>query len=256
MMPELDPTLRPRQDHDATELSRRSVGLSPIGQPSFVGRVVSDPGQPTAPGYYYLVDYVAVLGSEAEGGIPTLTADPTRTALVCVLGTKAPAAGDDLICRFIENRWVAERYGASPPPPPPPPRPLIPGCSCASIPATLQMSSSGPCVPSDFQACTIQWGPTPPEFASLNLGANCFLSTQVFSDPFSGGTFRYNFSCDTVYFRLSRVYEPTPFGLAYRDSAIYTWQMGTPGNSCVPFLLSSGNIYPGGDNQCVVTISE
>ena len=118
------------------------------------------------------------------------------------------------------------------------------------------MSSAGPCVPSDFQVCTLQWGPTPAEFASLSLGANCFLSTQVFNDPFTGGTFRYNLSCDTVFFLLSRVYEPTSFGPAYHDSAIYTWRIGDPGNSCSPFLLSSGNIYPGGDNRCVVTISE
>ena len=63
-------------------------------------------------------------------------------------------------------------------------------------------------------------------------------------------------SCDTVFFRLSRVYEPTDFGPAYHDSAIYNWQIGASGNSCSPFLLSIGNIYPGGDNRCVVTISE
>ena len=195
-MRDLDPTLRRRQVRDASEVARRPIGLSPAGQPSFVGRIVADARQPTAPGYYYLVNPVAVRGAEAEGGAPLLVADTTTSALVCVIGTKAPSSGDDLICRFIENRWVAERYGATSPPPPPPPPPTIPGCTCTSIPATLQMSSAGPCVPSDFQACTLQWGPTPAEFAALSLGASCFLSTQVFSDPFTGGTFRYNLSCD------------------------------------------------------------
>lgn len=255
MMHDLASVIRPRRDRDAIGIARRSIGLSPAGQPSFVGRIVADAMQPTSTDRYYLVNPVSVLGAEAEGGTPTLVADATKSALVCVIGTKAPSAGDDLICRFVENRWVAERYGASPPPPPPPP-PTIPGCSCATIPTTLQMSSSGPCVPSDFQACTLEWGPTPAEFASINLGANCFLSTQVFSDPFTGGTFRYNLSCDTVFFRLSRVYEPSPDGPAFRDSATYTWQMGANGNSCSPFLLASGTIYPGGDTQCVVTISE
>jgi hypothetical protein len=256
-MHDLNPTLRPRQARDVSEVARRPIGTSPAGQPSFVGRIVADVHQPTAPGYYYLINPVSVVGVEAEGGSPTLLPDATTTALVCVIGTRAPSAGDDLICRFVENRWVAERYGATPPSPPPPPPPVtIPGCNCTAIPTTLHMSSSGPCVPSDFQTCTIQWGPTPAEFSSLGLGANCFLSTLVFNDPIAGGTFRYNLSCDTVFLRLSRVYEATDFGPAFHDSTIYTWQIGAPGNSCSPFLLSSGTIYPGGDNRCVVMMSE
>jgi hypothetical protein len=256
MMRDLESALRGRQERDSVEVSRRAVGLSPAGQPSFVGRVVADAKQPTAPGYYYLVNPVAVLGAESEGGSPTLVADATITALVCVIGTKAPPSGDDLICRFVENRWVAERYGASSPPPPPPPPVTITGCTCTAIPTTLQMSSSGPCVASAFQACTLQWGPIPSEFSSLGLGANCFLSTEVFDDPFTGGTFRYNLNCSSVFFRISRVYEPTDSSPAYHDSTIYTWQIGATGNSCSPFLLASGTIYPGGNSLCVVTISE
>ena len=254
-MRDLDPTLRPRQARDASEVARRPIGTSPTGQPSFVGRVVADAHQPTAPGYYYLINPVSVVGAEAEGGSPTLLPDATTTALVCVIGTRAPSAGDDLICRFVENRWVAERYGATPPPPPPPPV-TIPGCNCTAIPTTLHLSSSGPCVPSDFQACTITWMATPPEFSGLLLGDYCFLSTDIFDDPFTGGTFRYALSCDTIFFRLSRIYEPTDFGPAFHDSPIYTWQISSSSNSCSPFLLSSGTIYPGGDNRCVVTISE
>ena len=258
-MRDLDLNFGPRQARDATEIARRPIGLSPGGQPSFVGRVVADAKQPTAPGYYYLVNPVAVLGAETEGATASLVADTTRTALVCVIGTKAPSAGDDLVCRFVENRWVAERYGAaSPPPPPPPPPPpaSIPGCTCSAIPAVITMSSSGPCVPSDFQACTIEWQATPSDFSGLALGAYCFLSTETFDDPYTGGTFQYNLSCDTIYFRLSRVYHSTSYGPAYQDAATYTWRIGDPGNSCSPFLLSGGTIYPGGDSMCIVTISE
>ena len=46
------------------------------------------------------------------------------------------------------------------------------------------MSNSGPCVPSDFEPCTIAWGPTPAYFSGLALGSYCFLSTEVFDDPF------------------------------------------------------------------------
>jgi hypothetical protein len=118
------------------------------------------------------------------------------------------------------------------------------------------MSNSGPCVPSDFETCTIAWGPTPSYFSGLALGSYCLLSTTVFDDPFTGGTFQYNLSCDTIFFRLSRVYLPTSFGPAFQDAATYTWRIGDPGNSCSPFLLSGGTIYPGGDNECIVTISE
>jgi hypothetical protein len=258
-MRDLEPILRLRLrlDRDAAALARRTVGLAPSGQPAFVGRVVSDAKQPTVTGAYYLVNPVSVLGAEAEGVPAALVADATRTALLCVIGTQSPSPGDDLICRFVGNRWVAERYGAtSPPPPPPPPPATIPGCSCAAIPTTLTMSSSGPCVVGDFQPCTIAWQPTPPEFSGLGLGANCFLSTATFVDPFSGGTFRYHLGCGGAYLSLNRVYEPSPDGTAYSDSTIYTWMIGASGNSCSPFLLSNGTIYPGGNNQCHVTISE
>ena len=258
-MRDLEYTLRPRQDRDGAEIARRAVGLAPAGQLSFVGRVDDDAKQPTAPGYYYLVNPVSVLGPEVEGATANLVADMTRTVIVCVIGTKGPSAGDDLVCKFVENRWVAERYGATSPPPPPPP-PTIPGCTCSVIPGTLTMSSSGPCVPSDFQACTIVWQPTPSWASGLALGSNCFLSTARLLDPFTGGYFYYNLNCDTIYFRLSRVYDGTTnygfTGTPYQDATIYTWQIGEPGNSCSPFLLSVGTIYPGGNDACVVTISE
>ncbi len=260
-MRDLEYSLRPRQDRDAAEIVRRAVGLGPAGQPAFVGRIVADVKQPTAPGYYYLVNPVAVLGLEVEGMTATLVADATRTALVCVIGTKGPSAGDDLVCRFVENRWVAERDCAAPPPPPPPPPPAnIPGCTCSAAPATLTLSGSGPCVPSDFQACTIAWQATPSWASGLALGSSCFLSTARFLDPFTGGYFYYNLNCSAIYFHLSRVYDGTTdygfTGTPYQDATIYTWRIGDPGNSCSPFLLSSGTIYPGGNIACVVTISE
>jgi hypothetical protein len=122
------------------------------------------------------------------------------------------------------------------------------------------MSSSGPCVPSDFQPCTIAWQATPAWASGLALGSDCFLSTARLLDPFTGGYFYYNLTCDTIYFRLSRVYDGTTnygfTGTPYQDATIYTWRIGDPGNSCSPFLLSGGTIYPGGNNACVVTISE
>jgi hypothetical protein len=254
-MRDLYAPLRPRFDRDALELSRRPVGLGPEGQPAFVGRISEDSNQPTTTGRYYLVNPVSVLGEEAEGTTANLIVDPTTTALVCVLGTQAPSTGDNLICRFVENRWVAERDGHAGGPPPPP-FATIPTCYCDAIPVTLTMSSSGPCVSGDFQDCTLQWVPTPSQFNTLSLGVNCFLSTQDFTDPISGLQFRYTMGCSNNLLSISRVYEPTSSSEAYHDSTLYSWAVGASGNSCSPFLLSNGTIYPGGNPNCLVVISQ
>ena len=259
-MRDLEYTLRPRQDRDGAEIARRAVGLAPAGQLSFVGRVDDDAKQPTAPGYYYLVNPVSVLGPEVEGRDrePRRGHDEDGDRLCDrdegTFGWRRPR----LQVRRESLGRRARRRATSPPPPPPPP--TIPGCTCSVIPGTLTMSSSGPCVPSDFQACTIVWQPTPSWASGLALGSNCFLSTARLLDPFTGGYFYYNLNCDTIYFRLSRVYDGTTnygfTGTPYQDATIYTWQIGEPGNSCSPFLLSVGTIYPGGNDACVVTISE
>jgi hypothetical protein len=158
----------------------------------------------------------------------------------------------------IQNRQGCSTCGGVSPPPPPPPV-TIPGCSCNPIANPLNMTSSGPCYPGDFQACTLHYGPTPSQFSSLGLGANCFLSTADFQDstqnpPF--GLFRYTFGCTANFFSLSRVYEPTMFTQAYHDTTIYTWAIGLTGNQCSPFLLSNGTIYPGGSPNCLVVIAE
>jgi hypothetical protein len=251
--------LRLRFERDASEVVSRFIGLGPAGPPAFVGQIVADSKQPTVCGYYFRVNPVSIIGIEAEGKPATLVVDASTSVFVCVLGTQSPSPGDNLVCRFVENRWVGERYGHLAPPPPPPPYVTIPGCSCSQVPVTLQMSSSGPCYSGDFQACTLEWGPTPPQFLALGLGTNCFLSTQDFQDPTQTppfGLFRYTFGCTANFFSLSRVYEPNIYGSAYHDAISYTWAIGVTGNSCSPFLLSNGTIYVGGNPSCLVVISE
>ena len=250
-MRDLYSQIRLSQARDAIDGASRPTGRGPGQFPSFVGRVVANPRLPSGLNQYYSVNPVAILGVEGEGNAASLVPDTTTTVLVCVLGTATPAIGDDLVCRFSGSRWVAEHFGgrsggggAS-----------IPGCACVSIPATLHMNASGPC-DGVFQPCVLQYGPTPGDLSNINLGANCFLSTGTFVDDFSGLTYRYNFECDTIFFRLSRVYLPGASGGAFHDSSIYSWSIGQPGNSCSPFLLSSGYIYPGGNINCIVTVSE
>ncbi len=249
----LDPylPLRVRLDRDAREVARRPAGLVPSGQPSFVGRVVAAPRLPTSTGLYYSVNPVAVLGPEVEGGAAALVADPTTTVLVCVLGAQAPQLGDDLVCRFVESRWVASRGrraggggGGS-----------IPGCACTSIPQALQLSASAECRGA-FLSCALRYGPTPPELSGLDLGASCYLSTRAFLDPYTHTEFRYTIGCTRVFFRLSRVFLTSDAGGPYHESAIYSWTVGVPGNTCTPFLLSNGQINSGGIPSCTVTISE
>jgi hypothetical protein len=252
-MHDLFSPLRTRLDRDGSELSRRPVGPRPGGQPAFVGQVVANPQLPTATNAYYSVNPVSILGIEGEGNAPVLLVDTATTVLVCVLGTKAPSLGDNLICRYEGNRWVAERYGSIDPGSG---GASIPGCACTTIPQTLHMSTSGPCDSGTFQPCVLQYGPTPSEFSGLGLGANCFLSTQSFTDPYTGTLFRYSLACNTVFFQLSRIYLATGSGGAYHDSTIYSWSIGLGGNTCTPFLLSNGYIFSGGNPNCLVTISQ
>ncbi len=251
-MRDLFSPIRYRQGRDAADATRPATGRGPGQFPSFVGRVTANPVLPVGTNRYYSVHPVAVFGVEGEGNLATLMPDTSTTVLVCVIGPKAPAVNDDLVCRFVGNRWVAERFGAkgngdggA----------TIRGCACVTIPTVLHMSVSGPCE-GVFQPCVIQYGPTPANLSGLNLGANCFLSTTTFVDDFSGIGYRYNLQCDTIFFRLSRVYLPSAYGGAFHDSSIYSWSIGQPGNTCHPFLLSTGYIYPGGNTNCIVTISE
>jgi hypothetical protein len=130
----------------------------------------------------------------------------------------------------------------------------MPGCACSSAPATLYMTSVGPCA-GVFNDCTLVYGPTPTSLSGIGLGANCFLSTATFVDALSGLSYRYYLNCDTIFFRISRVYLPTSGSGPFHDSSIYSWSIGQPGNTCSPFALASGFIYPGGNTTCVVSIN-
>ena len=102
----------------------------------------------------------------------------------------------------------------------------ISGCACTAIPTTLHLSSSGPCGAGVFPSCTFVYGPTPAEFSGQDLGSNCFLSAETFIDSYSGASYRFHLGCDTIYFRLSRVYEPSDSGDAFHDATIYAWSIG------------------------------
>lgn len=133
----------------------------------------------------------------------------------------------------------------------------LPGCICVSPPATLYMTvTGGSCNNGLLNDCTIQYGPTPSSLSGLRLGVNCYLSTTTFTDSQTGDSYYYYLGCFGAVMRISRVFPTSVFGSPFLDSVIYYWSVGLSGNTCVPFLLSNGQIYSGGDPACSVTISE
>jgi hypothetical protein len=236
----------------ADQLVRRSLSTSPPQPPCFVGRVYAIQSVPSTADAYFAVHPVSVLGTEAEGNPGALVVNSSATAFVYVIGPSAPKVGDDLVCRFIGNRWVADKSAGSS-------RVTIaiPGCMCASTPTVLHMVSSKPSSNDGmFQSCTIAYGPTPAELSDLAIGDYSFLSVESFQDQETGDYFRYLFNCGANLYGITRVYADSILGSPFKDVLRYTWLINYPGNTCIPFLLSAGNVYPGGDATCIVTISE
>lgn len=250
MMPNLDRTLLPKFQH-IYESSRRELPPGLLSEyPSLVGRVFGNPAVPTNTNVFVTINPVDVLGADTEGAVGTLTVDGTRSLLVFLVGSKPVTAGDFVICRFLGNRWVAERLGKS----------IsgisLAGCPCTSVPTTLTMTSSKPTSNNHiFQNATFVYAPPPSSLATLNLGANCFLSTQQFKDYSTNDQFWYYFGCFQGFYIITRVYAVSTYASPYRDQIRYRWLAGTSGNTCSPFLLSKGTIFSGGDATCVVTIS-
>lgn len=226
--------------------------LSGGGIPAFVGQVTSS-GSMIKVGSFLLVQPNFVLGPEVEGGSGVFSPFGSSTIPVYLVGPGKPSTGDYLVCRFVDNRWVAERtlastgtgkVGS------------LPFCFCDPIAATLTMTSADQsCNYRMFQSCTLLFGPTPAGFAPLNLGAHTFLSTQGFPDPLANGAmFNYYLTCQYNQFNLTRIYLESPFGSPFRDGVLYSWLLGGYGNTCDPFHLDNGTSFPGSDLSCNVKI--
>jgi hypothetical protein len=132
----------------------------------------------------------------------------------------------------------------------------IPGCPC-NVPHTLHMTVVHPEANFGlFQDATLEYTTLPPELAPLGLGTQAFISTSTFTDYVTNDQFWYRFFCSGGFFCIGRVYATSAYGSPYGDIIRYRWLVGQPGNTCSPFLMSNGRIYPGGDPTSVVTISE
>jgi hypothetical protein len=129
-------------------------------------------------------------------------------------------------------------------------------CFCENVPTTLTMTSANPaCNYGMFQSCTLQYGPIPSVFEPLRLGSEAFISLQSFPDPIAGGAlFQYYLSCLYNVFSLTRIYPTSPYGSPYIDGVLYTWYVGSYGNTCSPFHLDNGTAYLGTGGICEVFI--
>jgi hypothetical protein len=131
----------------------------------------------------------------------------------------------------------------------------IPGCPCSSSPSTLYLHSSKPSSNNGiFKNATLVYGPTPAGLLPVVLTPNSYLSTTSFTDPVLKAEFYYYLTCYLGAYVLTRVYLQTPVGSPFRDGIRYTWFVGLPGNTCMPFSLTVGSMFQGGDTSCVVTV--
>jgi len=239
--------------HGDAQLRWLADNLEGGGVPAFVGQVTTA-STLIGVGKFLLVQPTFVLGAEVEGGSGDLVAVGSSTVPVYLVGPDDAKTGDYLVCRYVDNRWAAERTvlaasgggGTG----------TLPGCFCNPIPASLSMTSDSPtCNYGMFQSCSIVYGPTPAGYADLDIGLNSFLSVESFPDVVAGGAmFQYLLTCQYNQFNLTRVYLASPYGSPYRDGLLYTWLVGGYGNTCVPFHLHDGTPYAGSDSSCFVTI--
>ena len=250
MMPNLERTLLPKL-RDRSETVERELPPGLLSEyPLMVGQVFGNPKVPAVNNVFITINPVDISGTEVEGGAGIITVNGSRSLLAYLVGSKPVVAGDYVICRFVGNRWVAERLGKTVN------GISLPGCPCSQIPTSLTMTSSKPTSNNQiFQNATIAYQPTPASLAALKLGSQCYLSTRQFTDTSTNNLFWYYFGCYQGFYIITRVYAVSAFGSPYRDQVRYRWLGGTIGNSCTPFLLSRGTIFSGGDASCVVTIS-
>lgn len=87
----------------------------PQGVPRYAGRVFSGGAIPTSIPKVFVTHPLAFTATESEGSTPTLTPDTSRSVPVLVLGPGVPVAGDDLIARQVQGRWVAGMSASAPP---------------------------------------------------------------------------------------------------------------------------------------------
>lgn len=204
------------------------------------------------PSGMYNFDICHPVWPDVEGSAVAWSKEAGQTLLAAWLGADKPPADRPVILHPNGEFYVG---GGAKPAIVAPPGVNLAGCSCQNIPATLYMIPNNPVLNGGmFKNCILQYVDTPAGYAKLALGPKCFLSVENFQDQIDQ-TYRYFFNCSSSNFMITRIYVSSIFGSPYRDSVRFTWTIGAPGNTCNPFLLTSGNIYQGGDTRSQITIT-
>ena len=136
------------------------------------------------------------------------------------------------------------------------PKIVVPGCPCL-IPQTITMTVIHPEANFRmFQDATISYITVPADLAPLALGTKAFISTTQFHDDITFDLFWYRLYCSGGFFCISRIYAFSVFGSPFSDAIRYRWLAGYGGNTCSPFSMTTGTIFPGGDPTSVVHLAE
>lgn len=217
------------------------------GPPHLLGMLKS--ANPGVSGMY-LFDICRPRWPDTEGAAVAWDRDTAQTLLVAWMGAEKPPADRPVILHPVGEYYVA---GLTRKAVEVPTGAVITGCQCTSIPVTLYMIPNNAIYNGGmFKPCTIVYGDTPPEYATLALGTKSFLSVESFIDQI-GDTYRYFFTCVNDRFTLTRVYAGG--GSPFRDTTRFTWVITATGNACNPFLLTNGTVYQGGDTRSQITIT-
>lgn len=205
--------------------------LASGGAPSFVGKVTT---AAPAVGKFMKVTPQTLTGTESEGSTGSLAAlDSSAVVVVLAIGPAAPVTGDFVVCRFVDNRWVAERGttgggggGGTH---------TFSGCACTTVPDMLTLTSClSPGAFGLWPSATLQFfsslsGPTSGGFTVPG-----YVSTASFTDTLLNLQFFWFLTCDFSGFVLSRYYPVGPGGSpAFADGNDVIWNTLT----CSPFSL-------------------
>ena len=224
------------------------LGVRADDPPSFLGQVASV-GSKIGVGKFLIVNPVAVLGPDVEGGVGTFSVDAATAVPVYLLGPTAPARGDYLICRFVQHRWVTDRPGAAPAA-----NPVIgiAGCTCQGTPASLSLTAIyGQDEDAHTYGNSYQSGPlayytsAPPYMPQAAFPGAAYYSPATWTDDY-GALDYFRITCYSTQYTLAiGQFNGTNW---QSPSPIYTWQIGgRPGqvNTCNPFLLGFGRVQQG-----------
>jgi hypothetical protein len=96
---------------------------------------------------------------------------------------------------------------------------------------------------------------TPPALSAFGFGPFVYISNTTYIDGITLDDFWYTFFCTGGYACISRIYATSAYGSPFSDVIRYRWFETDAGNSCSPYSMTNGKIYPGGDSTTVVSIS-